>query len=96
MRGSSLGRNGGMELECGIARPDPVGSPDTSSSDEDCFDCKKASPWDLVQAGIFDAHQYKKEHGAVPESRYDICKCKDGSIRIARMGQCGKTKDFWN
>jgi len=59
-------------------------------------DCRKATKWDLRQAGIFDEHRYKREHGAVPESRFDICKCKDGSIRIAPVGQCGKTSDFWD
>ena len=59
-------------------------------------DCHKASPWEMKQAGIDDAHAYKREHGAVPESHFDICKCKDGSIRIARVGQCGKTSNFWN
>ena len=61
----------------------------------DKADCHRASKFELEQAGISDPEQYKKEHGAVPSSRYDICKCKDGSIRIARVGQCGMTDDFW-
>jgi RHS repeat-associated protein len=59
-------------------------------------DCHKANKFELLQAGITDAHKYKKEHGAVPESHYDICKCKDGSIRIAKVHMCGKTSDFWD
>lgn len=63
-------------------------------TDDDKPDCRKASPWDLLQAGITDPHAYKTENGAVPWSRYDICKCKDGSIRIAAVGQCGTTRNF--
>jgi RHS repeat-associated protein len=58
--------------------------------------CHKASAWELRQAGIYDEHQYKIEHDARPPSRFDICKCKDGSIRIAPVGQCGRTRNFWN
>jgi hypothetical protein len=58
-------------------------------------DCHKATSWELKDAGIYDEHAFKKEHGAIPLSRFDICKCKDGSIRIAQVGQCGKTRDFW-
>jgi RHS repeat-associated protein len=52
-------------------------------------DCKKASPWQLVQAGIVSEHKFKTEWGGVPNSRYDICACKDGSIMIADTKQCG-------
>jgi len=71
-------------------------SSSASCPPDDKPDCRKASKWDLAQAGIFDEHKYKREHGAIPESRFDICKCKDGSIRIARVGQCGKTSNFWD
>ena len=57
-------------------------------------DCRKANNYELKQAGI-DPHSYKSENGALPWSRYDICICKDGSIRIAAVNQCGKTTDFW-
>jgi RHS repeat-associated protein len=57
--------------------------------------CHKASKYELRQAGIYDEHEYKIEHGARPPSRFDICKCRDGSIRIAPVGQCGKTRNFW-
>ena len=59
-------------------------------------DCHKASKWELRQAGINDEHKYKTENGAIPNSHFDICKCKDGSIRIAKVGQCGKTNNFWD
>jgi hypothetical protein len=57
---------------------------------DDGPDCKKASPWQLLQAGIFDAHEFKTDYGAVPNSRFDICACKDGSIVIKEVGGCGK------
>lgn len=59
-------------------------------------ECQRANKWELLTAGITDAEKYKRENGAVPISRYDICKCNDGSIRIAAVGQCGKTNHFWN
>ncbi|MEW6446003.1 MAG: hypothetical protein AB1479_08210, partial [Pseudomonadota bacterium] len=69
---------------------------DCVKKDDDKQDCRKASKWDLQQAGIFDEHKYKRGHGAVPEARFDICKCKDGSVRIAAVGKCGKTSNFWD
>jgi RHS repeat-associated protein len=70
----------------------------TRSKEKECSpdkpDCRKASDWELKQAGI-DPHEYKTEHGAEPWSRYDICKCKDGTFRIAQVGMCGKTNDYW-
>jgi RHS repeat-associated protein len=68
-----------------------------SGSKKDCKpECWRANKWELLQAGIFDAEAYKKDNGAVPVGHYDICKCKDGSIRIAKVGQCGRTSDFWD
>jgi hypothetical protein len=59
--------------------------------------CRKASNWDLEQAGIDDEHAYKSEAGVPGRlSMFDICKCSDGSIRIARTKMCGKTSDFWD
>lgn len=63
--------------------------------EEDEPDCRKANAWDLAEARIDDPHAYKEEHGAKPWSRFDICKCKDGTIRIAPVGTCGKTNKFW-
>jgi RHS repeat-associated protein len=52
--------------------------------------CKKASSWQLLQAGILDAHEFKDDYNARPNSRFDICACKDGSIVIKAVGGCGK------
>jgi len=54
-------------------------------------DCTKASPWQLKQAGISDAHAFKNEYQATPNSRFDICACKDGSIVIKDVGMCGSS-----
>jgi len=67
-----------------------------ASPDEDCDedkDCSKASNWQLAQAGIPQGkeHKFKDEWGAVPNSRYDICACSDGSIVIRGQGQCGRS-----
>ncbi|HTE39254.1 MAG TPA: RHS repeat-associated core domain-containing protein [Steroidobacteraceae bacterium] len=57
---------------------------------EDESNCSKASSWQLIQAGITDAHAFKTDYGAIPNSRFDICACKDGSIVIKATGGCGK------
>lgn len=61
--------------------------------DEECNnrDCEKARPYQLKQAEISDPHTFKTEYGAVPNSRFDICACKDGSIVIRAQGQCGQS-----
>lgn len=74
--------------------PLPGTKPGCRPNDDDDPQCHKASKWELMQAGIYDEHQYKIEHDARPPSRFDICKCKDGSIRIALVGQCGRTRNF--
>jgi hypothetical protein len=68
---------------------DPKGL--TPEKCEDNTECSKASRYQLGQAGITDEHGFKTEWGAVPNSRYDICACKDGSIVIKAQGQCGKS-----
>jgi hypothetical protein len=45
----------------------------------------------LVQAGITSPHEFKEGFVGRQVSRYDICACKDGSIKIAGRGQCGKS-----
>lgn len=78
--------------------PLPVPVPDPEPVDTDCEEdplrkpvrCKKASPFHLHEAGIDDAHDFKTGWGAVPNSKYDICACTDGSISIAAQGKCGK------
>lgn len=73
-----------------------VSSTSANHCDDTETDCWKASKWELLQARIVDAEEYKKDNGAIPVGHYDICKCRDGSIRIAKVGQCGRTRDFWD
>ena len=58
---------------------------------DDKDDCTKASKYQLKSAGITDEHEFKTDWGAVPNSRFDICACKDGSIVIKATGQCGRS-----
>ncbi|WP_354514206.1 MULTISPECIES: RHS repeat-associated core domain-containing protein [unclassified Luteibacter] len=53
-------------------------------------DCQLATKFQLERAGIDNAHRFKTEHDAEPNSRFDICACKDGSIVIKAHGMCGK------
>ena len=64
-------------------------SSDEPTECENDKNCSKASKHQLRQAGIFDEHGFKTEYGAVPNSRFDICACKDGSIIIKAQGGCG-------
>lgn len=86
----------GLTLLCtssNINQPEAACADDPRQIRPECKrkpDCRKATTFDLKQANIFDEHQYKREHNAIPMSRFDICKCKDGSIRIAKVGMCGK------
>jgi RHS repeat-associated protein len=59
--------------------------------DDDDQNCSKASHWQLLQAGITDAHAFKTDWGAVPNSRFDICACTDGAIVIKAQGACGQS-----
>jgi transglutaminase-like putative cysteine protease len=59
------------------------------------MDCSFASKFQLREAGIEDEHQYKTDYAAVPWSSYDICACKDGSIAIFRVKQCGQMNALW-
>ncbi len=57
---------------------------------EDDPECSMASGFQLIQAGITSEHAFKEEYvGKKNGSRYDICACKDGSIKIAGRKQCG-------
>ena len=71
----------------GSCSDDPFQERDECKYDDGC---NKATPWQLKAAGIEDAHAFKSEYGAVPNSRFDICACKDGSIVIKAQGMCGK------
>ncbi|MGI9303460.1 MAG: RHS repeat-associated core domain-containing protein, partial [Gammaproteobacteria bacterium] len=71
---------------------------DSAVEDEECpddeKDCTKASKYQLGKAGILgpeytDEHDFKSAWGATPNSLFDICACKDGSIVIRAQGQCG-------
>ena len=57
--------------------------------------CEKATQWHLQAAGIRDAHAVKTEYGAVPNSRFDLCACDDGSIVIKSVGTCGMGAPIW-
>jgi hypothetical protein len=59
---------------------------------DECNDpeCSMASDFQLIQARINDEHSFKEDYmGKKRGSRYDICACKDGSIKIAGRKQCG-------
>lgn len=96
--GGPAGAVGGMALGRGLGSR--LGAAAGSAFEDACSpkkpECHRANAFELMQAGIKDAEKYKQDRGAVPTSRYDICKCKDGSIRIARVRMCGSTTDFWD
>jgi RHS repeat-associated protein len=54
-------------------------------------DCVRASPFHLGGAGITDAEKFKEEYVGNAGGRFDICACKDGSIVLAAVGQCGQS-----
>jgi RHS repeat-associated protein len=58
---------------------------------DDKDDCQKATRYQLKAAKILNEHEFKTEWGAVPNARFDICACKDGSIIIKAVAQCGKS-----
>ena len=73
--------------EAGSKVADAVCS-DNGNNEEN--ECKKASKFHLKAAGITDEHDFKREYVGGSLSRYDICACKDGTIKIKQVGQCGK------
>ncbi len=44
--------------------------------------CETARRYHLRRANIASEHDFKTEWGALPNSRFDICACSDGSIKI--------------
>ena len=52
-------------------------------------DCRKATTWELRKEGI-DPHKVKKAMGYTPVGHFDLCKCRDGTFRIAYVNQCGR------
>jgi len=85
--GSGSGPKSGASNESRSRDPDEARS--RHDRDNCGPDCTKASPYQLLSAGITDEHEFKNEHGARPNSRFDICACKDGSVVIKAQGGCG-------
>jgi RHS repeat-associated protein len=54
-------------------------------------DCVRASAFHLANAGITDAEKFKAEYVGNAGGKFDICACKDGSISLAAVGQCGRS-----
>ena len=81
------------ELGDGTVQPGAVLAEGAVAEDEECNsrDCEKARPYQLERAGIGNAHKFKTGWGAVPNSRFDICASKDGSIVIRAQGECGRS-----
>ena len=80
------GALGGIALGLGISRV-------INQADNECESnkqCKKATPFQLSKANISSEHEFKAEWGAIPNSRFDICACKDGSVVIKAVGGCGR------
>ena len=84
--------------------PPPISPPSSSTSDDSTTQdkttsksctkddephCSMASSYQIASAGIDNEHEFKKEYVKGSLSRYDICACDDGSIKIAGRGQCG-------
>jgi hypothetical protein len=71
------------------ATPSPTPSPTPEDEDDEC---EYAGEWRMNQAGIPDPHQFKKDFlgDKAKISHWDICACKDGSIKIKARGSCGK------
>jgi hypothetical protein len=91
----SLGSGAGVAIALlGMWASSAYGAKPTGG--EDCkMDCSFASAFQLKAAGIEDGHAYKDSYAAIPNSRYDICACKDGSIAIFRTKQCGQMNALW-
>lgn len=81
----------GIAMQMSLDAEDDIEScaAEGSHEKEDDTKCKKASGFHLKSAGIVDAHAFKSDWGAVPNSRFDICACDDGRIIIKAQGQCG-------
>jgi hypothetical protein len=55
-------------------------------------DCEFARSFHLrkCRPPIDNEHEFKDDHGAIPNRLFDICACQDGSIVIKAHGMCGK------
>jgi hypothetical protein len=54
-------------------------------------DCVRASSFHLARAGITDAEEFKRDYVGGAGGQFDICACKDGSVVLAAVGQCGQS-----
>lgn len=63
-----------------------------NGGDDENDECEYAGELRMKQAGIDDPHEFKRDFlgKKAPISHYDICACKDGSIKIKAQGACGK------
>jgi RHS repeat-associated protein len=52
-------------------------------------DCTRATPFHLAAAGITDPEEFKADYVGKGGGKFDICACKDGSIQLKAVGQCG-------
>jgi RHS repeat-associated protein len=53
-------------------------------------DCVRATGFHFAGAGIFDPEEFKRDFVGNAGGKFDICACKDGSIVLAAVGQCGR------
>ena len=91
--GGAIGRAAAGAAAGVLLFPSPAGDPredEKCRPNDDNPNCKKASGWHLDRAGIVDAEEFKTEWGALPNSKFEICACDDGSIVIKATGTCGK------
>jgi hypothetical protein len=72
-----------------IATPSPTPSPTPEDEDDEC---EYMGDWRMRQRGI-DGHSFKQDFlgKKAPVKLWDICACKDGSIKIKAQGACGKS-----
>src|SRR4029077_15042450 len=54
-------------------------------------DCVRASAFHLAGAKINDPEEFKKGYVGNAGGTFDICACKDGTIVLAAVGQCGRS-----
>jgi len=90
--GSIIGGGAGYLLG-ELLKTEPIAPPAPKVNEDDCdgWDCERARRYHLDRAQINDEHAFKTDWGAVPNSRFDICACKNGQIVIRNVGQCGKS-----
>lgn len=65
----------------------PAPPPPPPKDDDD--GCRKATDWQLNTLGITDPHSFKADYVTGSISKYDICVCNGGAIKIKGAGKCG-------